>query len=283
MTLDPAGELELTGKLKLTSGAVSRDGEDIYWELASVGSDDDRPVVVLSHGAGGSHAVWYQQVPVLGQDFRVLCWDSRGFGNSTNRNDAPSAEAAGLDLAAVLDACDVEAAHLVGQSMGGWHISAFAAVHADRVLSLTYADTVGGLWTPALREAFAEFSAAGGLGRGGPTVVGHHPALWSGTAKRDPAHAFLYQQLGSFHSPPMHKIGVTIDWTVSHERIAALGRPVLFVAGTHDGLFPAELLAESSRLIPGAQYVEIPDAGHSPYFEQPAAWNEAVGTFLRAV
>lgn len=270
-------------QLELTKGTASSDGEDIYWELASVGSEDDRPVVVLSHGAGGSHAVWYQQVPELGRYFRVLCWDSRGFGNSTNRNDAPSAEAAAADLAAVLDTCGVKAAHLVGQSMGGWHISAFAVANPDRVLSLTYADTVGGLWTPALREAFAEFNAAGGLGRGGPDSVGRHPALWSGTSEQRPAHAFLYQALGSFHSPPMHKIGVTIEWEVAHATIAKLGRPVLFVAGTHDGLFPAAMLAESSRLIPDAQYIEISEAGHSPYFEQPEAWNEAVGGFLRSV
>lgn len=267
-------------ELELTTGTVPRDGEDIYWELASTGPEDDRPVVVLSHGAGGSHAVWFHQVPVLGQDFRVLCWDSRGFGNSTNHNDELSAEAAAGDLAAVLDACGVAAVHLVGQSMGGWHSSAFAVAYPDRVRSLTYADTVGGLWTPALREAFAEFSAAGGLGRGGPTIIGRHPALWPGTAERDPAHAFLYQALGSFHSPPMHKIGVTIDWTISHEAVTAIGCPVLFVAGTHDDLFPAALLAESCGLIPGARYVEIPDAGHSPYFEQPAAWNEAVLRFL---
>lgn len=266
--------------LELTTGTVASDGEDIYWELVANGPDDQRPVVVLSHGAGGSHAVWYQQVPFFGQRFRVLTWDSRGFGNSTNRNDAPSPEAAASDLAAVLDAVGIERAHLVGQSMGGWHMSAFALAAADRVLSLTYADTVGGLWTPALREAFAEFSSSGGLGGGGPQQVGRHRALWPGTAERDLAHAFLYQALGTFHSPPMHKLGATIQWEVPHEAIASLERPILFLAGTHDHIFPAGLLAESSKLLPGTTYVEIEDAGHSPYFEQPEAWNRAVGSFL---
>ncbi|MEM9135643.1 MAG: alpha/beta fold hydrolase, partial [Actinomycetota bacterium] len=250
------------------------------WELVHHGPDDDRPVVVLSHGAGGSHAVWYQQVPALGAVHRVLTWDSRGFGNSTNRNDAPSAEAAAGDLAAVLDHHGIDRPHLIGQSMGGWHISAFAVAHPDRVRSLVYADTVGGLWTSPLREALAAFMARGGLAGRGPTRVGHHAALWPGTARRDQAHAFLYQALGSFHSPPMDKLDATIGWGVAHERIEALGVPVLFVAGAHDDLFPAALLAESSRLIPAARYVEIPDAGHSPYFEQPAAWNEAVLRFL---
>lgn len=267
--------------LQWQRGTVTSAGEDIYWELTSTGSDDDRPVVVLSHGAGGHHAVWYLQVPVLGEHFRVLTWDSRGFGNSTNRNEAPSADAAAADLAAVLDHLSVDRAHLIGQSMGGWHIAAFAIAHGSRVLSLTFADTVGSLWTDELREALAVFQAKGGLVVDGVELVGGHPALWSGTVKRDPARAFLYQALGSLHSPPLAQLGTTINWTVDHSRITALGVPVLFIVGTHDEIFPPAALAASCRLIDGATFVEIADAGHSPYFEQPKAWNDAVLTFLR--
>lgn len=270
-------------ELYLSSGTVPSDGEDIYWELTTSGGGDDRPVVVLSHGAGGTHAVWYQQIHALGQHFRVLTWDSRGFGNSTNRNDAPSAGAAASDLDAVFNSLAITQAHLVGQSMGGWHISAFAQQHPDRVLSMTFADTIGGLWTPALHAAFAEFMKAGGLRESGPELLGRHPALWQGTAERDPAHAFLYQALGTFHSPPMDKIAVTIGWAIDHGEIAALDVPVLFIAGEHDALFPAALLAESCALLPAGRYVEIADAGHSPYFEQPGAWNEAVLEFLNAI
>lgn len=260
-------------------GLVESDGESIYWEHTSRGDGDTRPVVVLSHGAGGTHAVWYQQVPELAKHFRVVTWDSRGFGNSSNDNDAPGAEAAAGDLAAVLDRLGVERAHLVGQSMGGWHVTAFAMANPDRVLSLTLADTVGGLWTPELRKAMAAFSGAGGLSSA-DDLVGGHPALWSGTAERDPAPAFLYQALGTFHTPPMHRLGETLAWGADHEQVAALGVPVLFVAGEHDQIFPSEMLARSAALVPNAAFVEIADAGHSPYFEQPAAWNDAVVRFL---
>lgn len=274
---------ELTPELELTKGYAERAGEQIYWEFACGGPDDDRPVVVLSHGAGGTHAIWYQQVPVLGQHFRVLTWDSRGFGNSTNNNDAPSAEAGAADLGAVLDQLDLRSVHLVGQSMGGWHIAALAEASPELVLSLTFADTVGGLWTPELKEAFAAFSAEGGGLRGhGPELVGRHRALWSGTAERDRAHAFLYQALGSFHIPPMDKLGETIRWEMTHSQIEAMGVPVLFIAGVHDEIFPAPLLRQSCERIGGATYVEIDDAGHSPYFEQPKAWNAALLEFLGA-
>ncbi len=270
-------------RLELTSGTVANDGEDIYWELVTEGADDERPVVALSHGAGGTHAIWYQQVPALGAHFRVVTWDSRGFGNSTNRADRPSPEAAADDLAAVLDAAGVDRAHLVGQSMGGWHISAFAVANPDRVRSLVYADTVGGLWTDLLREAFDRYtSERGGVLAGAADVVGRHPAIWSGTGERDRAKAFLYQAMGSLHRPPMHRLAQTLDWSVSHDAIAALGVPTLFVAGVHDEIFVPDLLAESSRRIPGAIYVEIAEAGHSPYFERPDAWNDVVLEFLRS-
>lgn len=274
------GPLPSPTDLELTGGRIDSGGERIYWELTSLGAGDDRPVVVLSHGAGGSHAVWYLQVPSLGRHFRVLTWDARGFGNSTNDTGSPSAEAAAGDLAAVLGELGVDRVHLIGQSMGGWHIAAFADANPGRVRSLVFADTVGGLWTDELRAAMAEFQARGGLAESGPTLLGGHRALWPGTAERDPAHAFLYQALGSFHEPPMAELGRTIGWTVAHERIASLGAPVLFVAGTHDEIFPADLLADSASRIPEARYVEIPAAGHSPYFEQPQAWNDAVLRFL---
>jgi len=271
-------------ELELVSGRIEREGEEIYWEMVRSDDADDRPVVVLSHGGGGHHGIWYQQIPALGRLYRIVTWDSRGFGNSTNHNDSPTAEAAGLDLAAVLDHLAIDRAHLAGQSLGGWHISAFAIANPGRVLSLTYADTVGAMWTDELRAAMSAFQATGGLGgtRALP-LVGGHLALWSGTALRDPAHAFLYQAMGSLHNPPMSRLSEALLFTVTHDDIGSLGVPVLFVAGTHDQIFPAPALAASAALIPGARYVEIPASGHSPYFEQPAAWNDAVLQFLGSV
>ena len=161
------------------------------------------------------------------------------------------------------------------------YVSSFAGlVPIDRPVLAIVVVVIRGLWTPELRAAMAEFQAAGGLVGPGPTLVGGHRALWPGTADRDLAHAFLYQALGSFHEPPLAKLGATIDYTVAHADIAALGVPVLVVAGTHDEIFPADLLRESAALIPGARFVEIPAAGHSPYFEQPDAWNDAVAGFF---
>ena len=272
--------------LELLSGSADIGGEEIYWELvrdAEAGTADQRPVVVLSHGAGGSHAAWYQQVPVIGQQCRVLTWDSRGFGNSTNRTGQMTPDNAANDLAAVLDHLEISEAHLVGQSMGGWYISAFLSLFSERVTSVTYADTVGGLWTDDLRRAYKEFREAGGLqGTRELPLVGGHLALWTGDADRDLAHAFLYQALGSFHSPPLDRLGEVLEFTIDHSVFDDLDIPVLFIAGEHDQIFPSSMLRDSANRIRGAQFVQIPNAGHSPYFEQPVAWNAALLEYLVA-
>jgi pimeloyl-ACP methyl ester carboxylesterase len=63
--------------------------------------------------------------------------------------------------------------------------------------------------------------------------------------------------------------------------IAATGVPVMFMVGKEDVLFPPELVHEVHRLVPGSRYVELHAAGHSAYFESPAAFNEALLGFLR--
>jgi pimeloyl-ACP methyl ester carboxylesterase len=258
---------------------IERDGEVIYYELAEHVDDDRRPLVVLTHGAGGSHAVWFHQVPVLAERFRVLTWDSRGFGNSTCRSGEVSVEAAVEDLGAILAECGRgEPAHLVGQSMGGWWVVGFALAQPGRVRSLTLSDTPGGVWTPALREHFSQRRVGGGSLRS--DVVGIHPALGATTMARQPAQAFLYQQLGSFFEPPMAAVLKVLGGTeVAPAAVQALGIPLLVVAGEEDTIFPAPLLRELAGTL-GARYVELAAAGHSPYFESPDAYNEALLAFL---
>ena len=136
------------------TGTVACGGEEIYYEVSG---DDDLPAIMLTHGMGGTHAAWFQQVPTLAANgFRVITWDCRGFGNSTFTSDVHGSAAAVADMAAVLDATGTPGAHLVGQSMGGWWVTAFMVAHPARAHSLTLSNTVGGLWTTALHEYVRE-------------------------------------------------------------------------------------------------------------------------------
>ena len=190
------------------------------------------------------------------------------------------ADAAVSDLGAILDEVGAGGPlHLVGQSMGGWWSVAFALAHPSRVRTLVLSDTPGGIWTPAMREHFAAFQRAGGLGFG--EVVGRHGALGATTQRTDPTLTFLYQQLGSFHTPPMAEVGRVVSGTeFTVDAVRAVGAEFAVIAGDEDHIFPPALLQELAGLL-GATYVELPGAGHSPYFETPAAYTTALLGLLR--
>jgi 3-oxoadipate enol-lactonase len=261
------------------TATVASAGETIYYEVTGAA---DASAVVLTHGAGGSHAAWYQQVPALADaGYRVVTWDSRGFGKSTFTTGVMGTDAAVTDLVAVLDAIGIDRAHLVGQSMGGWWVTAFALAQPRRVRSLTLSNTVGGLWTDALFEHFAHLVSTPAAAGPDDSRLGVHSALGRSFATRDPARAFLYQQLNTFHDPPMAAVmGALTGSRIDHAALDALGIPMLVITGTDDALFPASLVIDSASRLAHATIVEIADAGHSPYFERPAEYNAALLGFL---
>jgi pimeloyl-ACP methyl ester carboxylesterase len=254
-------------------GSLTRDGDDIYFE--TVGAPD-APVVVLGHGAGGNHAIWFQQVPVFARDYRVVTWDQRGFGNSTNRNGLANPRTATADLLAILDHLGVERAHIVGQSLGGWAALGLALDHADRVRSLVLADTIGGIAIPDW------WKAAVHVQREGPF---NHPALADRFCREHPERAHLYLQIGSLkrdaNPDQLAVLRGLREVTHTDDELAHHTVPTLFVVGTDDELFSPATIADAASRVPGARVEQVADAGHSPYFEQPEAWNALVLDFWK--
>jgi 3-oxoadipate enol-lactonase len=58
--------------------------------------------------------------------------------------------------------------------------------------------------------------------------------------------------------------------------------PTLVISGRLDGLNPPELGRETASFIPYARFVEMPNSGHAPSFEEPEAFAELVGGFLKS-
>jgi pimeloyl-ACP methyl ester carboxylesterase len=261
------------------TATVDSGGEDIYYEVTG---EDDARTIVLSHGAGGSHAAWFQQVPALADTgHRVVTWDCRGFGRSTYRTGTHGAAAAVADIEAVLGAIGAERIDLCGQSMGGWWVTAYTMSHPQRVRSLTLSNTVGGLWTDALEAHFLESATKP---PSGSDRLGEHTALSPAFAAREPARAFLYQELNTFHTPPMGDVlKALMGARLAHADLDALGIPILMITGSADQLFPAPLIVDNAARLANATLVEIPDAGHSPYFERPDEYNDALLRFLEKV
>ena len=258
-----------------TVGVMDRDGEEIYYEVCG---EDPNPWLVLGHGAGGNHAVWYQQVAWFCRGFRVLVWDQRGFGRSTNRGGAASPTTAAADLGALLDHLEVASAHVVGQSMGGWAAMGLTLDRPELVASLVLADTLGGIPVP-------EWVERRSLPRRAESVVGDHPALGPAFREAHPDRALLYQQLGGWGLANSERQGALSGLTTTTfgpGRTAAITCPVLFIVGSQDEIFPPEWIHRVAGAVPGATVEVIEGAGHSPYFEMPDRWNAIVTFHLTA-
>ena len=268
-------------------GFFTSEGEQIYYESYGEGE-----VVILCHGFGGNHAIWYQQIPYLGQSYRVVTWDQRGFGRSSNEKEQSGPLAAVIDLKRLFDHLEIDQAHLIGQSMGGWAVLGLALRYPERVISLTLADTPAGISTPGIERAMEEVDRRSRT-QSPPDQrpVGLHPAIGEQLAHQDLAKAFLYEQIGSVADPSPENIdSQLLNTRYSQEDLRKLSVPVLFLMGSNDSLIlagnndsssPSEIIREAAEILPRSQIVEIPNTGHSPYFEEPKKWNKAVHQFLK--
>ncbi|KAA0892854.1 alpha/beta fold hydrolase [Pusillimonas sp. ANT_WB101] len=100
----------------------------------------DAPYLFLQHGYGRNSAFWYQWVPRLSRQFRVVCPDLRGHGQSGREFDLDTGftlETLSDDVIAIADALGVDKFHYAGESIGGLVGLATAGRYPDRVQTLT--------------------------------------------------------------------------------------------------------------------------------------------------
>ena len=243
-------------------------GIDLYYESHGAGN----PLVFI-HGSGGNHASWYRQLPVFSKSHRCITFDQRGFGNTEDK-DGRGRSAMVDDLAGLLDQLEIGRAVVVAQSLGGGAGIGFACRHPERVAGLVMCDTLVGIRLP--RELAAIMSETNKRTAGLSQV---ERVLGPLTRERSPEMALLYTQLASFNN---YRVG-TIPGEFQPVDLAEIGDagvPLLFVLGTDDILFPPDCIRRVHALLPGSELLEIPEVGHSAYFEDAPTFNRHLGAFL---
>jgi 3-oxoadipate enol-lactonase len=252
---------------------VESAGASIYYETHGSG-----PAVVLAHGAGGNAMVWWQQVRDFARSHTVVTFDHRGYFRSHCAPEALDPTLFANDLAAILDDAKIERAALVGQSMGGFTVLAFALAHPERVRALVLCGTPGGVRTPLIDRDVAEIPRRASE-RGFTAMV-----LGPDFPTREHAKAFLFEQMNALNPPETLAALLPLVGRirVSDDTIGKLGVPTLILGGTDDAFFSPAGLREVAGKVPGARFVEIPGAGHSTYFEVPELFNRTVREFLQA-
>ncbi len=258
---------------------LERPGARIFYDLHGPAG---APLLVFAHGLGGNHLSWWQQVPAFAREFRCLVFAHRGFAPSTQDAPEPGARAFADDLAALVDAvAPGQPVRLVAQSMGGWTCLAFALADPARVRALVMCDTHGGFWSPETAAAWA--AKPPGI-EADLFARGIHPAAGERMAREQPELHFLYRGIdalaeGLDKDALRRQLGEL--WTITPADVAALDLPVLCISGKEDIVIPPAAVEAFACALPRGEYVAVPAAGHSVYFERAAAFNELVLGFLR--
>jgi len=221
--------------------------------------------LLLVHGFPLDHRSWVPLLPHLDNHFDIILPDLRGFG----RSDAPQIpyqmNDMAADLAALLDALNIQKTYIAGHSMGGYVSLAFARAYPRRVVGLGMVSSQARSDPPdrkAGRYATMEQVALHGVGE----VVGMAEKL---TANTDQVLLFREWILSQ------SSLGVIGALRAMAERpdflplLASFPFPVVLVHGLADALISPERSSEMKALCPSAKLVELPGVGHSPPVEAP--------------
>lgn len=256
----------------------------------TVAGPEDGATIVLSHCWTGTRATWAAVARrlALGGN-RVVLYDQRGHGGSTNADALPSIPMLGDDLRAVLDATDTRDAVLVGHSMGGMSIMSYAAeqpehfnAHAQGVVLVATAARVLGRPVPGrvLNMALGEGLGWTRRGRVGRAIV-------RGSIGQQPRRSHIDLTLDSFaNTTPVARAGYLTAMAAMDLRHAleTITVPVTVLVGTRDALTPPRLSRQLAEALADAELVILPGAGHMLPLEEPDRIIDAIrATAHRAV
>ena len=262
-----------------------RGGELVaVWEYAPPRPDKPaNPVtIVFAHGWTLAHTVWIPFIELVqaAHNVRVIAYDQPGHGRSTLGKDyRPTIRALGETLADVLEATVPDGpVVLVGHSMGGMTIMAYAGTHPeelrDRVRGVLLVGTSAGDITRRFKGFESVVMRAIHRGPMIPTgnfitQRGQRHTLFGDRCKPEDL-AFTVKVMASTPLPTLSRYYLAL---MDHDETEHLGllaeTPTVVMVGEKDRLTSTRHARRLHTAIPGSRLVVVPGAGHMLMFEAP--------------
>ncbi|HEX6479723.1 MAG TPA: alpha/beta hydrolase [Ktedonobacteraceae bacterium] len=272
------------------SGIAQVNGTGLYYEVAGTGHP-----FTLIHGLLLDRRSWDDQFDVFAQQYKVLRYDLRGWGDSAQ-------EEAGLpfsprqDLLSLLHYLDIDKTYLLGLSGGGTFALDFTLEHPDKVDALILVSSDPSGYAPPMTDAIQTFAGRyyGALQQ--KDIAGAAEAttrFWTDGPRRAPEQVnaqararikeMTTQQIerhGDFMAHEGHMLPLAPP---AVNRLAEVGVPTLIVLGDEDVPEVIEAAGIVEQGIAGAKKVVIPGTAHHPHMEKPEEFNRVVLDFLNGL
>ena len=246
-------------------------GIDIYYEIDG---PDDGPPLLLVNGFTSQLNSWTPQFveAIVDAGFRLVRYDNRDVGLTTKSDGEPPAYTV-VDMAtdgiSLLHELGIEAAHVVGASMGGMIVQHMAFGHPDSVLTMT-----------SIMSTTGDTSITGTTPEAMELLLSPPPADRDGyladalkkwkvfaaeyydearfTKRAADAYDRMYYPRGS-----AFQMAAIIGDGDRTERLSGVRCPALVIHGAADPLVPLACGEDTARTIPGADLVVIEEMGHA--------------------
>jgi len=235
---------------------ADRPGARIWWDQSGTG---DPVLLIMGHAYGAG--MWHRTVPGLAASYRVIRFDNRGVGRSSDPPGPYPVPLMAADALAVLDAAGAASAHVYGVSLGGAIALQLALDHPGRVRSLILGCTA---------------ASAGGVPRGAPLrrarsllpAAALNRMAWKllygpGTpASRRAEDQQIVRRTRCSGRGRRGQLAGAAGFDVTG-RLAEIRIPALVLHGARDRIVPAASAGRLAGGIAGAKLVMFPDAGHA--------------------
>ncbi len=233
-----------------------------------------------------SSRAWERVVPLLPAQYTSFAYDLRGFGGSEhcgNYSFASHLE----DLAAFLDVMEARQAILVGHSMGANLLQDFAIANGGRCLAVVLSNASARVLPPPdpvanrVAERLALFDTADTTRKA--LELGVPRYFDAGNLRPGEISEWIDIGLQADREALRAMLKANYSLTpIPRKAYDAITAPTLIVASSHDSFSPPSHIRALSDAMPNSAISTIEDCGHTPMWEKPRAWGDAVSTFLNS-
>jgi 3-oxoadipate enol-lactonase len=249
---------------------VDASGTELHYQRAGEGEP-----LLLIQGMSATHLAWGRPfLDELERSFDTIVFDNRGIGLSGQAELPFTTADMAADTAALLDALEIETAHVVGISMGGMIAQELVLAHPARIRTLTIgASYCGGPEATLMSPEDLQMLGAA-YASGEPEQV--FRAMWeinlSPGFRADDSRFTAFAEMGSALPAPQPVVLQQMRACGAHDTHERLGRislPTLVVHGDADRLLGYANGRQIAALIPGARLETLEGTGHMFWWEQP--------------
>lgn len=244
--------------------------------------------LILLHGTGGHIEAYARNIRGLSEHFRVICIDMVGHGYTDKPEHPYGIDTYSDHLLAVLQALDLQKAHISGESLGGWVAAWFAAYHPEYVQSLVL-NTPGNVNNkPEVMARLKESTIKAVIEANYENVKTR--LEWLMYDKSQVTEELIEARYNIYTQPAYQKsvynivalqdLDVRQKYSWDPSWCGKIKAPTLLAWTDHD---PTSTVAEAKPIqdmIPGSELTVIEGAGHWPQWEKVEDFNNTIINFI---